>query len=138
MKLTVDVLTPQDKIYEGDADMVIAPTVNGEIGILPGHVSLLTQIMPGELQVRNGGKTSYVAIFGGYLEVSGNHVNILGDSAMRAGDIEITKVEQAKERAEKAMKEKISEEDLANIQGELAKNILQLKVARKHRDRRIQ
>ena len=129
MKLTVNVLTPQSKIYEGEADEVIVNTVNGEIGILPGHVSLLTQILPSELRVKNGGKTSAIAILGGYVEVNKNQVNILGDYAVRAEDIEVAKAEQAKQKAEKAMQEKISQEDLATLRGELVKSILELKVA---------
>lgn len=138
MKLTVDILTPQSKIFSGEADEVLVPTVSGEIGILPNHVSLLTQIMPGELTIKTGNKTQSIAILGGYLEVNKNQVNILGDYAVRAEDIELAKVEQAKVRAEKAMSEKVSQEDLAALQGELRRSILELKVARRHRSNRIQ
>ena len=137
MKLTVDILTPQSKIYEGEADEVIAPTVTGEIAVLPNHASLLTQILPGELTVKNGGKEQLIAILGGYLEVTDNHVNILGDYAVRAEDIELAKAEQAKAKAEKAMSEKVSVEDMATLQGELRKSILELKVGRKHRKIKI-
>lgn len=133
MKLTVDILTPQSKIYEGEADEVIVSTVNGQIGILPNHVPLLTQILPGELRVKNGNKTQLIAILGGYVEVNKNHVNVLGDYAVRAEDIELAKAEQAKTKAEKAMQEKVSQEDLATLRGELVKSILELKVARRHR-----
>jgi F-type H+-transporting ATPase subunit epsilon len=136
-KLNVDVITPQEKLHEGEADEVYVNTVNGEIGILPGHVSLLTQIQPGELRVKNNGKIHLIAILGGYIEVANNQVNILGDYAVRADDIEIAKAEQAKARAEKAMSEKISQEDMAIAQGELRKAIMELKVARRHRQRVI-
>ncbi len=138
MKLTVDVLTPQTEIYKGEADEVVVSTVNGEIGILPGHVSLLTQILPGELQIKNSGKTHLIAVLGGYVQVSKNQIIILGDYAVRAEDIEVAKVEQAKQKAEKAMSEKLSLEDQATLRGELVKSILQLKVARKHRTGRPQ
>ena len=65
MKLTVDVLTPQSQVYSGEADEVIAPTVNGEIGIQPNHIPLLTQILPGELRIKIGNKTQSIAILGG-------------------------------------------------------------------------
>lgn len=133
MKLTVDILTPQTKVFSGEADEVIVPTVTGELGILPNHVSLLTQIMPGELRVKTGSKIQSIAILGGYLEVNKNQVNILGDYAVRAENIELAKAEQAKIRAEKAMTEKVSQEDLATLQGELRRSILELKVARRHR-----
>lgn len=138
MKLIVDILTPQSKVFSGEADEVIVTTVNGEIGILPGHVSLLTQILPGELRVKSGGKTNFFAILGGYLEVNNNQVNVLGDYAVRAEDIEVAKAEQAKAKAEKLMSEKVSQEDLATLRGELVKSILQLKVARRHRPGRPQ
>ena len=133
MKLTLSILTPQAQIYSGEADEVVVPTVNGEIGILPNHVSLLTQILPGELRVKTGGKTNFFAIMGGYVEVNNNQVNVLGDYAVRAEDIELAKAEQAKTKAEKAMQEKVSQEDLATLRGELVKSILELKVARRHR-----
>lgn len=138
MKLNVDILTPQTQVFSGEADEVVVPTVTGELGILPNHASLLTQIMPGELRVKTGTKTQLIAILGGYLEVNKNQVNILGDYAVRAEDIELAKAEQAKIRAEKAMAEKVSQEDIANLRGELIKSILELKVARRHRSPRIQ
>ncbi len=134
MKLTVEVLTPQAKIFSGEADEVIVPTVTGEIGVLPNHVSLLTQILPGELQIKTGSKTEFIAIMGGYLEVANNQVNVLGDYAFRAEDIEIAKAEQAKERAQKLKEEKVSQEDLAIINADLRRSLLELKVAhRRHR-----
>ena len=134
-KLTVDVLTPQAKVFSGEADEVLVPTVNGEIGVLPGHVSLLTKILPGELQVINGTKTQSIAIMGGYLEVNANSVNVLGDYAVRAEDIEVAKAEQAKSRAEKMKNEKISRQDMVEIESNLRKSLLELKVARKRRSR---
>jgi F-type H+-transporting ATPase subunit epsilon len=136
MKLTVDVLTPQSQIYSGEADEVLVPTVNGQLGILPHHVALLTKIEPGELEIKNGGKSSYVAIMGGYLEVNNNKVNILGDYAIRAEDIEIAKVQQAKDRAEKMKAEKISIEDLTSIEADLRRSLLELKVAERRRSPR--
>ncbi len=136
MKLSLSILTPEAEVYSGEADEVIIPTVKGEIGILPNHVSLLTQVLPGELQIKNGGKTNYFAIMGGYVEVVNNTVNVLGDFAIRAEDIEIAKAEQAKIRAEKAKHEKVSAEELATIEADLRRSLLELKVAnrRKHRN----
>jgi F-type H+-transporting ATPase subunit epsilon len=133
MKLTLSILTPQSQVYTGEADEVIVPTINGEIGILPNHISLLTQIQPGELRLKNNGKTSYFAILGGYLEVSNNSVSVLGDYVVRAEDIEIAKAEQAKARALKAKQEKISQEDLATIEADLRRSLLELKVANRRK-----
>lgn len=135
MKLTVDVLTPQSEIYSGEADEVVVPTINGQIGILPNHVSLLTQILPGELEVRNGSKVEHIAIMGGYAEVNKNHVNILGDYAVRAEDIEVAKVEQAKTKAEKMEKEHLSHEELLRLETDLRRSILELKVAERRKRR---
>ena len=133
MKLTLSILTPQAQIYSGEADEVVVPTVNGEIGILPNHVSLLTQILPGELRVKSGGKTNFFAIMGGYLEVNNNQVNVLGDYAVRAEDIEVAKAEQAKAKAEKLKSEKVSLQDMATIEADLRRSLLELKVARRRR-----
>jgi F-type H+-transporting ATPase subunit epsilon len=133
MKLTVDILTPQAEIYSGEADEVIVPTIKGQIGILPGHVTLLTQILPGELIVRNGTKTDAIAIMGGYAEVNKNHVNILGDYAVRAENIEIAKVEQAKAKAEKMEKEHLSKEEMLILETDLRRSILELKVAERRK-----
>ena len=111
------------------------PTVDGEISILPNHVNLLTKIAAGEMVIRNSSKTDLFAITGGFLEILDNHVNVLADYAIRADDIEIAKVEEAKERAQKAMKEKLTEEDFRVANAELAKSLLQLKVARKRKVR---
>ena len=89
MKLALTILTPESQVYSGEADELIIPTAGGEITVLPNHVSLLTQILPGEMRVINGGKTNSFAIMGGYLEVNNNQVNVLGDYAVRAEDIEV-------------------------------------------------
>jgi len=133
MKLTVDILTPQAEIYSDEADEVIIPTEKGQIGILPGHVTLLTQILPGELIVKNGNKTEAIAIMGGYAEVNKNHVNILGDYAIRAENIEIAKVEQAKAKAEKMEKEHLSKEEMLKLETDLRRSILELKVAERRK-----
>lgn len=133
MKLTLSILTPQAQVYSGEADEVVVPTVNGEIGILPNHVSLLTQILPGELRVKSGGKTNFFAIMGGYVEVNNNQVNVLGDYAVRAEDIEVAKAEQAKNKAEKLKTEKVSQQDMATIEADLRRSLLELKVAQRRR-----
>lgn len=129
MKLTVNVLTPQAQIFSGEADEVLVPSITGELGVLPNHVNMLTQINPGELQIKTGGKTQSIAIMGGYIEVNNNTVNILGDYAIRAENIEVAKAEQAKVKAEKAKQEKVSIEDLAIIEADLRRSLLELKVA---------
>lgn len=135
MNLLLEIITPETVVYKDEVDEVVAPTVNGEIAILPNHINLLTQINPGELIVKKGTIEQYLAITGGFLEINGNKVSILADYAIKAQDIEIAKVTEAKKRAEKLMEEKISSNDLKVAEAEIIKAILELKVANKHRRR---
>ena len=135
MKLVLEIITPTKVVLSEEVDEVTLPTVNGEISILPNHVNLLTKVKPGEMVIHQNGKTTLFAITGGFLEIANNHVNILADHAIQAADIEIAEAERAKERAEKAMKEKGTDQDFRIAQAELQKSILELKVARKHKAR---
>ena len=137
MNLTLEIITPEKVVYKDDVDEVVAPTINGEIAILPSHVDLLTQVSPGELIVKKGSSQQYLAITGGFLEVSDNKISILADYAIKAQDIEVARAQEAKRRAEKLMEEKTSENDLKIAQGEMIKAILELKVATKHKRRVI-
>lgn len=133
MKLSLQILTPDREVLNEEADEVLVPTVNGELGILPNHASLLTQIQPGELTVINGGKKSTYAITGGYLQVDRNKVNILGDYAIRSEEIEVAKAEEAKKKAEQMMKEKSSDQNFAEIEADLRRSLLELKVAQRRK-----
>jgi len=135
MKLVLEIITPLKVVLSEEVDEITIPTVDGEISILPNHVNLLTKIAPGEMIIRRGTKADLFAITGGFLEVLNSHVNVLADYAIHAEDIEIAKVEEAKERAQKAMKEKLTEGDFRVANAELAKSLLQLKVARRRKVR---
>ena len=137
MNLTLEIITPEKVVYKDEVDEVVAPTINGEIAILPNHVDLLTQVSPGELIVKKGSNQQYLAITGGFLEVFGNKISILADYAIKAQDIEVARAQEAKRRAEKLMEEKTSDNDLRIAQGEMIKAILELKVATKHKRRVI-
>jgi F-type H+-transporting ATPase subunit epsilon len=135
MKLALEIITPTKVVLSEEVDEVTIPTVDGEISILPNHVNLLTKIAVGEMIIHKGNKTDLFAITGGFLEILNNHVNVLADYAIHADDIEVAKVQEARERAQKAMKEKISEEDFRVANAELAKALLQIKVAHKRKIR---
>jgi F-type H+-transporting ATPase subunit epsilon len=135
MKLVLEIITPLKVVLSEEVDEITIPTIGGELSILPNHVNLLTKIAPGEMVIRKGAHADLFAITGGFLEVLNSHVNVLADYAIHADDIEIAKVEEAKERAQKAMKEKTTEEDFRVANAELAKSLLQLKVARKRKVR---
>ena len=133
MTILLEIITPEKVVYKNEVDEVIAPTVNGEIAILPNHVGLLTQIVPGELIVKKGHKDQSIAITGGFLEINNNHISILADFAIKAEDINVAKAQEARKRAEHLMKEKRTEQDFRLVEAELRKTILQLQVARKRR-----
>ena len=135
MKLVLEIITPLKVVLSEEVDEVTLPTTEGEISILPNHVNLLTKIAAGEMVIRKGAKTDLFAITGGFLEVLNSHVNVLADYAIHTDDIEIAKVQEAKERAQKAMKEKLTEEDFRVVNAELAKSLLQLKVAHRRKVR---
>src|SRR4030066_373435 len=101
--LKIDIVTAERVVYSGDVDVVIAPGVEGQLGILPHHAPLMTTLQAGELLVRRGGEEDVLAISGGFLEVRPDRVIILADSAERAEEIDIARAEAAKQRAEQRL-----------------------------------
>lgn len=132
--MKLQIITPEKIIYDDEIDELIVPTVNGEIAILPHHVQLLTQVVPGEMTIKYKGKEHHMAITGGFLQIANDHLSLLADHAVRSEEIDAKKALEAQERAERRLKEageNLSEEENAIIQGELLRAITQLKVARK-------
>ncbi len=136
MKLKLQILTSEKEIFNDDVDEVVVPTTAGVIGILPQHVPLVSQIAPGEIVIKNNNDSIMMAVFGGFVEINSNNVAILADYAARVEDIELAKAEQAKERAEKLMQEKLSEKDFILAEAELQKALMQLRIANKYRKSR--
>lgn len=135
MNLLLEIITPEKVIYKDEVDEVIVPTAKGEIAILPNHITLLTQINPGEMVVKKGSNQQYLAITGGFLEVQNNKVSIIAEHAIKAQDIQILAATEAKKRAEKIMSEKATDNELRIAQTEMLKAILELKVATRHKRR---
>ena len=131
--LKLEIVTPDAKVYSDDVEMVTLPGVEGEMGIYPQHVPLMTQIVPGEIIARKGGQDFFLAIGEGFVEVTGDHVSILADMAIRAENIDEAKAEEARRRAEARLSEKLSDEDSAMVQAALAHSAAQLKVKRRQR-----
>ena len=133
--LQLQIITSEKSVYNDTADAVIIPTIAGEITVLPNHISLVSQIVDGEIVIKKSGKEQRIAITGGFLEVSNNKVTILADYAIRSEEIEIAKAEEAKKRAEKILSEKAEKQNFAEAEAQLRKSLLELKVAtkRKHR-----
>lgn len=132
-KLHLEIITPEKQVFTDEVDMVVVPAIEGDVGILPGHIPLFTKIRPGEIMIRKSNQQFFLAVTGGFLEVLDNKVNVLADYAIRAEDIELAQAEEARRRAEKLMEEKRTERDFTLAQAELQKALLELKVARKRR-----
>jgi len=129
--LKLEVVTPEAKIYSEDVEMVTLPGSEGEMGVYPMHVPLMTQVNAGELIVRKGGQDYFLAVGEGFVEITGDHVAIMTDMAMKADDIDETKAEEARKRAEARLSEKLGAEEQATVQAALMHSMAQLKVKRR-------
>ena len=105
MPLTLEIVTPEARVYSDTIDTVVIPTVEGEVGILPGHIPLLTQVEHGELRVTKGGQTSWLAVGGGFAQVDNDRVSILAEHAITEEKIDEHAVETAMKRAEQELRE---------------------------------
>ncbi len=129
--LRLEIVTPDAVVYSEDVDMVTLTSVEGELGILPQHVGLMTQLVPGEITVRRGGHNEFLAVGEGLVEVTGKRVSILTDMAIAADKIDEAMVEEARQRAEARLREKISAEEIASVNASLARSLAQLHVKRR-------
>jgi F-type H+-transporting ATPase subunit epsilon len=131
--LKLEIVTPEAKIYSEDVDMVTLPGIEGEMGIFPMHVPLMTQVVSGELVARKDGQDHFLAIGEGFVEITGNRVAIMTDMAMKVDDIDEAKAEEARKRAEARLQEKLGDEEGAMVTAALAHSLAQLKVKRRVR-----
>ena len=129
--LKLEIVTPERKIYSEDVDMVTLPGSEGELGVYPKHVPLLTTLIPGELRVMQNGRETAMAIGEGFVEIKADSVSVLTDMALEAEKIDISAAEAAVERAKAAMKEDQTPEQVAVIQASLQKALAQLHVKRR-------
>jgi len=132
----IDIVTAERVVYSAEADIVIAPGVEGQLGILPHHAPLMTILQAGELVVRRGGEESSLAISGGFLEVRPDRVIVLADQAERAEEIDIARAEEARKRAEERLKEKPAGLDAARAEAALRRAMVRLTVVEKIQKRR--
>lgn len=133
MTLHVDIVSAEKEIYSGAAEMVFAPLVTGEVGILPRHTPLIARMKPGEVRVRTASEELSFYVSGGMLEVQPHVVTVLADTALRAKDIDEAAALKAKERAEDALKNRQASVDYAHAQAELAQAVAQLRTLQKLR-----
>src|SRR5262249_44537683 len=131
--LKLDIFTPEGTAFTEHVKMVTLPAVEGQIGILPGHVPLMTQVVPGEIIVHAADRDMFFAVGGGLVDVTGDRVTIVTDMAVAADSIDEAMAEEARERAAARLREKISHEQVASVNASLAKSLAQLRVKRRHR-----
>jgi len=132
--LKFEIVTPSAVVYSDEVEMVTLPAVDGQIGIYPQHVPLLTRIVPGEIIVRKDGRDAFLAVGEGLVEVTAHQVAIVTDMAIAAEHIDEARVEAARQRAEARLRDKISDEEVATVNASLARSLAQLRLKR-HRQR---
>ena len=128
--IKLEIVTPEAKIFSDDVDMVTLTGSEGEMGILPQHMPLMTQLVAGEIIAQKGKDTIFVAVGDGFVQVTGDRVAVLTDMAIKADNIDEAKAEEARQLAEGRLAQKITEEEVAHIQAALAHATTQLKVKR--------
>jgi F-type H+-transporting ATPase subunit epsilon len=135
MSLTLEIVTPEARVYSDTIDSVVIPTTSGEVGILPGHIPLLTQIEHGELRVTKNGVTSLLAVSGGFAEVETDRVSVLAEHAITEEKIDETAVEAAMKRAEQQLKDAkdIDPQQYEHLQSLVRYSGVQLAVKRRRR-----
>ncbi len=132
--LRLEIVTPESRAYSDDVELVLLPAIEGEMGIYPQHIPLITQLKPGELVVTKGGKQIALAVGEGFVEVTGTKVSVLVDMAMSEEEIDETAAEQAIKRAEARLKEQnVGDEEAALVQAAIARSMAQLHVKRRRR-----
>ena len=129
--LRLEIVTPEARVFSADVETVTLPGVDGELGIYPLHVALMTQINCGELVIRQNGKNRHLAVGEGFVEITGNHVAVLTDMAVDADLIDEAKVEKARREAEVRLNQQLTDEEIAITEASLAHATTQLEVKRR-------
>jgi F-type H+-transporting ATPase subunit epsilon len=130
--LKLEIVTPDSKAFSDEVEMVTLPGAEGELGIYPQHVPLLTQIVPGEIVIRKGGRDLFLAVGEGFVEITGERIAIMADMAIQAENIDEARAEEARRRAEARLAEQLDDEEAAMVNAALAHSLAQLKVKRRH------
>ena len=129
--LKLEIVTPEGVSYSQDVEMVTLPGSEGEMGIYPNHVPLMTQVVAGEVVARRGGQDEWLAVGDGFVEITADRVAVLTDMAIKAENIDEAKAEEARRRAEARLAEKLDDEEAAMVSAALAHSLAQLKVKRR-------
>jgi F-type H+-transporting ATPase subunit epsilon len=131
--LTLQIVTPEETIDTEGVELVTLPGVAGQFGVYPEHVPLMTQMVPGEIIVHKEGRDLFIATGEGLIEVTANRVSVLTDLAIASDRIDEAKAEEARQRAEARLREKLSDEQVASVNASLARSLALLRVKRRRR-----
>ena len=129
--LRLNIVTPYETVFNEDVNMVTLPGIDGDMGVYPQHIRLITQIVPGEVIINQNGQERALAIGEGLVEITGTSVSIVTDMAIPSDGIDEAKAEEARRRATARLEEKIADEEVASVNASLAKSLAQLKVKRR-------
>jgi F-type H+-transporting ATPase subunit epsilon len=129
--LRLEIVTPDAVVYSQDVHMVTLPALDGQIGVYPLHIPLLTQIVPGEIIVRKDNQESFLAVGEGIAQITADRVAIVTDMAIPSENIDEAKAEEARQRAAARLRDKLSDEEVASVNASLAHSLAQLKVKRR-------
>jgi F-type H+-transporting ATPase subunit epsilon len=131
--LKLEIITPLEIAFSEDVEMVTLPAIEGQMGVYPAHVRVITQIVPGEIIVQANGQERFLAVGEGLVEVTPTGVSIVTDMAIPAENIDEAKVEEARARAAARLRDKISDEEVATVNASLVRSLAQLQVKRRRR-----
>jgi F-type H+-transporting ATPase subunit epsilon len=131
--LRLEIVTPEGTVFSEDVLMVTLPAVEGQLGIYPVHIPLITQVIPGELIAHRAGHDTFLAVGEGLVDIEATRVTIITDMAVAAENIDEAKAEEARQRAAARLREKISDEEVASVNASLVRSLAQLQVKRRHR-----
>ena len=131
--LHVEITTAESSVYSGDVQMVLAPGAEGQLGILPNHAPLMTTLEPGEMMLREGDGEIYLAVTGGFLEVTGNQVTILCDACERTEEIDEARAQEAQRRAQERLRMRTADIDLERTVAALRRAEMRIRLARRRR-----
>jgi len=130
--LKLEIVTPNATVDSEDVEMVTLSGVEGQMGIYPQHVRLMTQLVPGEMIVRKDGRDTFLAVGEGLAEITNERVAIVTDMAVAADNIDEAKAEEARQRAAARLRDKLSSQEVASVNAALARSLAQLSVKRRH------
>jgi len=133
----LEIVTPERLAYSEDVDALFVPTINGTIGVLPRHVQLFTALSEGEIKIQSGTKEIFMAIGGGFMEITQNKVTILVSRAYHANELNESEIKKAQQAAQDVLARKVKGTELADAQSMLRRSILELKVIRRVRHREV-